>query len=837
MIYLYLCLTALIPIAVTIGYYFSKEKTIFNLVPKFWQQIIIGIGFGLVTIACTELGQKTNSAIASISDVAPLLSGIIFGGPSGIIAGCIGALERGLTCFWYQGQVDIWASVISLLFSGVFAALIRKYLFENKYPSWGFAIAITVVLEVLHFVLIFLFNLSNPNIAMESIRAICLPVFLASVFAVLVPVILINILNKRKFNDEIRKNTKTRMSTQVQIWLLSSIAFCYAISTLIVYGVQTNSAYKNADTTFKLTINDVSDDVNDASKNYLSPILEDVIERYNQDPYQEGKVVEYAQKLHNLMTGPDNLYTLASVDLISLNEYGNFICSSDIVWGEKCGYKYDFYMTQFPGQSYDLHQKMLEYSSVPYQPFIQAFGKRSDDTRGDYYLKYAAQRINDSQYIAISIDADVFYPFVESQIADITSFRHVNNTGHIIIMEHTGRVVSNNSDPRFIGRELEPEIKNLSDESKQFVRQTGNVYQEYAFYMYHFAETYKIVVVLPYEEVMNARDSSFILNTFMEILIFAILYTIIYFLLKRKVVNKIERINSSLGKIIDGDLYIKVDVNSSYEFASLSSDINYTVDTLKKYITEAEKRIDDELAFAKTIQASSLPSTFPAFPDKKQFDIYATMDTAKEVGGDFYDFYVIDKYKLAFLIADVSGKGIPAAMFMMEAKAAIKNLTKGLLKPDEVMTKTNEFLAQHNDANMFVTCWFGILDFKTGHVEFVNAGHNSPLVYRDGKWSYIKQKRDVVLAAVDGYKYTLQEFDLAPGDRLYLYTDGVTEATTKDSELYGEIRLEVYLNTHKGMLLKETLLGVKSDIDTFVKGADQFDDITMLAIEFKGEQK
>ena len=287
---------------------------------------------------------------------------------------------------------------------------------------------------------------------------------------------------------------------------------------------------------------------------------------------------------------------------------------------------------------------------------------------------------------------------------------------------------------------------------------------------------------------------------------------------------------------MQGDLDQKVDVKSSQEFIDLSRDINITVDTLKDFIKEAEERIDKELAFARSIQASSLPSVFPAFPGVKEFDIYATMNTAKEVGGDFYDFYFVDMNHIAFLVADVSGKGIPASMFMMESKALIKNTLTAIKDIDILFNRVNESLSQGNEANMFVTCWMGILDLDTGVVEYVNAGHNAPVIYRasTGKWEYLKEEyKDLVLAGLPNTKYHKQSITLNPGDKIYLYTDGVTEATRGDKTLYGEERLLAYLNKQKTFDQYKLLKGIQKDIDKFVSGADQFDDITMLVFDFK----
>jgi serine phosphatase RsbU (regulator of sigma subunit) len=273
------------------------------------------------------------------------------------------------------------------------------------------------------------------------------------------------------------------------------------------------------------------------------------------------------------------------------------------------------------------------------------------------------------------------------------------------------------------------------------------------------------------------------------------------------------------------------------EFDSLSNDINATVDTLKRYIKEAEERIDEELAFAKAIQHAALPSVFPPYPSRREFEIYATMHTAKEVGGDFYDFYFIDDDNLAFLMADVSGKGIPAAMFMMQSKSIIKSCAESGMSVEQVFTVANEKLCEGNEASMFVTAWMGILNIKTGKVLFANAGHNPPLVkHEDGTYEYLKGKVGLILAAMDGIRYRKNEIDLAPGDAIYLYTDGVTEATNLCDELYGEERLHNILEKYKDAAPQTICERVKEDVDAFVGEAPQFDDITMLSLRFFGPE-
>ncbi len=273
---------------------------------------------------------------------------------------------------------------------------------------------------------------------------------------------------------------------------------------------------------------------------------------------------------------------------------------------------------------------------------------------------------------------------------------------------------------------------------------------------------------------------------------------------------------------------------------NMEVDLGRYIEHLTK-VTSEKQRMSTELSLANRIQAHMLPGIFPPFPDRDEFDLYATMDPAKEVGGDFYDFFMIDHDHLALVVADVSGKGIPAAMFMMISKIIIKNVTQsmvmeGKISPAEVLQKANSMLCENNEDEMFVTVWLGILDIPNGKLVYANAGHEKPLLYKDKKWSFDNNRHGFVLAGMDGMRYKDYEVKLSPGDFLFQYTDGVTEATNSDNELFGDAR--VLETAEKSPLdVTEFLNGMRSSIDGFVKEAPQFDDITMLGLLYKGSSK
>lgn len=254
-------------------------------------------------------------------------------------------------------------------------------------------------------------------------------------------------------------------------------------------------------------------------------------------------------------------------------------------------------------------------------------------------------------------------------------------------------------------------------------------------------------------------------------------------------------------------------------------------------ITAEKERISAELNVATQIQADMLPRIFPPFPERDEFDIYATMTPAKEVGGDFYDFFLVDDNHLAVVMADVSGKGVPAALFMVIAKTLIKNRTQraDTLSPGEILADVNEQLCEGNETGLFVTVWLGILDVTNGKGIEANAGHEYPAIRRaNGKFELCVYKHSPVVAAIEGIRFKDHEFELYPGDTLYVYTDGVPEATDANDELYGTERMLEALNKKSDADPKQLLENVKEGIDGFVMDAPQFDDITMLALTYFG---
>ena len=282
-------------------------------------------------------------------------------------------------------------------------------------------------------------------------------------------------------------------------------------------------------------------------------------------------------------------------------------------------------------------------------------------------------------------------------------------------------------------------------------------------------------------------------------------------------------------------------IQSNDEIARLAGSIDQMEEQIRQYIenltraTAEKERISTELGLATRIQASMLPDVFPPFPDRTEFDIYAVMDPAREVGGDFYDFYFIDDDHLCLTIADVSGKGIPAALFMMASKIILANNAMSGKTPAQILSDTNAAICPNNQEEMFVTVWLGILEISTGKLTAANAGHEYPVLRRGGEdFALFRDKHGLVIGGMDGVRYKEYELRLQPGDKLFVYSDGVPEATDADNNMFGTDRMLAALNGDPGADPGQLLQDVRRAVDGFVKDAEQFDDLTMLCVEYKG---
>ncbi len=424
--------------------------------------------------------------------------------------------------------------------------------------------------------------------------------------------------------------------------------------------------------------------------------------------------------------------------------------------------------------------------------------------------------------------------FEEFMAEDLYNW-HIGATGYLVLLNKEGYAVTFTK-----GALLEEErdcsdvIGTMNDSgSKQCHKLTYDGYSYYCGY-FRFGD-YFVVAMYPCAEADFSMSLTTLLTALLEVVILAVVFMMIYILIKIIIVRNLDKINEDLAKISNGNLETVVRVRASSEFASLSDDINETVDTLKDYIAQAAAKVDEELKVAKNIQRSALPTVFP---EDNRYELYANMLAAKDVGGDFYDFYHVGgEDKIAFLVADVSGKGIPAAMFMMSAKSVIKSMVETGASPGVAFTRANERLCADNSAEMFVTAWLGIMDLNTGHVVYANAGHNPPVVKNeDGTLEYLRSKPGFVLAGMEGIQYQDFELDLAEGQSIMLYTDGVTEATNLDNELFGEDRLIEAIKDSGNMNMRYTCKLVKEKVDAFVGEAPQFDDITMLGIKRKTDE-
>ena len=353
-----------------------------------------------------------------------------------------------------------------------------------------------------------------------------------------------------------------------------------------------------------------------------------------------------------------------------------------------------------------------------------------------------------------------------------------------------------------------------------------------------------LCVQRPMSEINSARK-----NYLASVLLFAALVVVLVsvfslFYLRNKFLKPINKVSAEASRFAKENTKGEgLGLISNYrELSELAESIDTMETDMVKYmenlmsVTAEKQRISTELSLATRIQTAMLPHVFPPFPERTEFDIYASMNPAKEVGGDFYDFFLIDNDHLGLVMADVSGKGVPAALFMMASKIILQSCAMLGGSPAEILTKTNEAICSNNQEEMFVTVWLGILEISTGKLTAANAGHEYPVIRNaDGRFELFKDKHGFVIGGMSGAKYREYEIQMEPGSKLFLYTDGVPEATDADKNMFGTERMVDALNTEPEASPEVILKNVRSAVDGFVKEAEQFDDLTMLCIEYRGK--
>jgi serine phosphatase RsbU (regulator of sigma subunit) len=376
-------------------------------------------------------------------------------------------------------------------------------------------------------------------------------------------------------------------------------------------------------------------------------------------------------------------------------------------------------------------------------------------------------------------------------------------------------------------------------------------YMDYYYYMGDTADWDHVLVGMTYgkahirENISASTRQGTTLAVTLQLILSAICLGLIYLFVLRPLRTVQENIRLYKDTKDSGAVVSSLSrITAHNEIGQLSEDVKGLALEIDDYlrrievITAEEERIGAELSLATRIQAAFIPHIFPPFPERREFSLYASMEPAREVGGDFYDFFLIDSDHLGLVVADVSGKGIPAALFMMVSKIILQSVAMLGRSPAEILTKTNEAICSGNTEDMFVTVWLGILEISTGTLTAANAGHEYPVLKRpDGGFELIRDRHGLVIGGLPGTKYKEYELRLEPGAKLFLYTDGVPEATDADNNLFGTERMLAALNDSADGTPGEILRGVRRAVDGFVKEAEQFDDLTMMCLTYHGPEE
>jgi len=793
-----------------------QKRTKFGEAGKVVQCIIISAIFGTAAIIATHGGISNGGMNLSVSDMAPLAAGYFFNPAAALITGLISCADRFIYgTYMGGGTAAAMPGAIASVFAGLIGFVSGKFLFEGKKPSPFYALTGGALTEVIRTFVVFLFFVNQIETYFQYIMSSSIPVILCVAIGLCIADILLYILSGQLRRKNLKRNlSEIPVTKKLQFWLLVFITGAFLFTFALTYQAQTAQSISSAQSVLILNTRDVENNIKSNAEN---------LERATKLLQSSGESIGLSVATQVTSSGGPNQVTSSEMKKLS-RQYDVYeidvINSKGIITASSNPKYVGFDMKK--GEQSKAFMVLLDGSTKTYAQDFQPISYDSNIS-----VMYVGVAMNGGfvqvGYDSASID-------IVSQLADIKTVansRRIGKNGFVFILKDD-KVVSSTNNVNLDESMSELGVGKNNDQDTYFY---ANINSSPSYCYYENYGDYTVLLTMSKTEMYEGRNIITFALAMVEVLLFAFIYILIYVLVRRIIVRNLDKINESLSKITNGDLNETVDVRASMEFTSLSQDINSTVDTLKKYIKDAENRINKELEFAKEIQESALPNVFPPFPDHGEFDIFASMGTAKEVGGDFYDYFMTDDSHLVLVIADVSNKGIPASLFMMKSKTLIKSLAESGLSPAEVLTAANDELCEGNEKDMFVTVWIGYLDLVTGQLDTSNAGHEFPaIMHKGGDYEFFKDKHGLVLAGMPGHGYKEEHLILKPGDSIFLYTDGVTEATRSDKEMFGMDRLKDSLNRCKDMSPEQLLGEIRKDIDDFVGEAPQFDDITMLSV-------
>ncbi len=614
-----------------------------------------------------------------------------------------------------------------------------------------------------------------------------------------------------------------RLSQIIISRILTALAFSLAFLMIVRAVFVVLYVYRRAEDLIRQESNDLQADLEDTMEESLLDSVSGWTEAFAWFGSEEGRqsmarpdfdvyMLEYLQETVHFNTDFDEISMVDENGIIVYSSEKKFI-GYDMHWGKQSS------------------EFLCLLNGTPV--FVQQFGAISADDTSQ--MRYAGEAFPEGKgFIQIGVSRDTYLMNRQKKIGDQIRYANIGGSGFFLLCDRDLRVISSR-----YGIHDGEQVVLRNDPEKLCINGSivaDTVFGESCYILVRKMDDCYQIGAYPISEAWEAWQISDVIFILIDFIVFAFLFLLIRALMKKHVIDGVASINGTLSRITKGDLEEKADFRDSLEFTELCDGLNVTVDRLKELIREAEERMEEEMELAARIQASFLPHEFPPFPDRGEFSLYASMTPAKQVGGDFYDYFFLDADHLALVIADVSGKGIPAALFMVMAKNRIRSrvMADGTAVAQAV-AGVNRELMQENEARLFITVWLGILTVSTGELVYVDAGHEYPAILgADGRFRAKEDVHSGPVAARKRMEYEEGRLVLHPGDVLCLYTDGVTDANDRNGDMFGRKRLLEVLDRYADRPVEEIVAGVRRAIADYMQDTPRFDDTTMLCLRYHG---